>query len=89
MFMFEYVDFLYFDFRGINLSNLRHYRGIKDKSTVQQRQFIVICLPAYLMKQTSLKEPSWMSLYKGLLAYLVYFYLESLGVVRGDHCEIR
>ena len=30
-----------------------------------------------------------MSLYKGLLAYLVYLYLESLGVVRDDHCEIR
>ena len=47
------------------------------------------CLPAYLIKQTSLKEPSWMSLYKGLAAYLVYPYLESLGVVRGDQCEIR
>ena len=35
---------------------------------------------------TSLKEPSWTSLYKGL-ACLVY--LESLGVVHGDHCEIR
>ena len=23
--MFEYVDFLYFDFRGINLSNSRRY----------------------------------------------------------------
>ena len=23
--MFEYVDFRYFDFRGINLSNLRQY----------------------------------------------------------------
>ena len=23
--MFEYVDFRHFDFRGINLSNLRHY----------------------------------------------------------------
>ena len=23
--MFEYVDFLHFDFRGMNLSNLRHY----------------------------------------------------------------
>ena len=23
--MFEYVDFLHFDFRGINFSNLRHY----------------------------------------------------------------
>ena len=22
--MFKYVDFLHFDFRGINLSNLRH-----------------------------------------------------------------
>ena len=30
-----------------------------------------------------------MSLFKGLLAYLVYLYLEFLGVVRGDHCEIR
>ena len=30
----------------------------------------------------SLKEPSWMSLYKGLVAYLVYLYLESLGIVR-------
>ena len=26
--MFKYVDFLHFDFRGINLSNLRHY-GIR------------------------------------------------------------
>jgi len=32
-----------------------------------------------LFEQTSLKEPSWMSLYKGLLAYLVYLYLKSLG----------
>ena len=39
-------------------------------------------LPAHLIKQTSLKEPSWMSLYKGLVAYLVYLYLESLGMVR-------
>ena len=23
--MFEHVDFLHFDFRGTNLSNLRHY----------------------------------------------------------------
>ena len=23
--MFEHVDFFHFDFRGINLSNLRHY----------------------------------------------------------------
>ena len=23
--MFDYVDFRHFDFRGINLSNLRHY----------------------------------------------------------------
>ena len=30
-----------------------------------------------------------MSLYKGLLAYLVYLYRESLGIVRGDHCEIK
>ena len=36
--------------------------------------------------QTSLKGPPWMSLYKGF-AYL--FYLESLGSVHGDHCEIR
>ena len=46
-------------------------------------------LPAYLMKQTSLKEPSKMSHYKGLLAYLVYLYLQSLGVGHGNHCEIR
>ena len=38
--------------------------------------------PPFLIKQTSLKEPSWMSLYKGLVAYLVYLYLESLGIVR-------
>ena len=30
-----------------------------------------------------------MSLYKEFLAYLVYLYLESVGVVHGDHCEIR
>ena len=36
-----------------------------------------------------MKEPAWMSLYKGLLAFLVYLYLESLGVERGLHCEIR
>ena len=47
---------------------------LRTKSTVQQRYLFV--------KQTSLKEPSWMSFYKGLLAYLVF--LESLGVVYGD-----
>ena len=46
-------------------------------------------LTAHLIKQTSLKEPSWMSHYKGLLAYLVYLHLEFLGIVRGNHCEIR
>ena len=30
-----------------------------------------------------------MTLYKGLMAYLVYLYVESPGVVRGNQCEIR
>ena len=30
-----------------------------------------------------------MSLYKGLVVYLDYLYLESLGVVHGDQCEMR
>ena len=56
---------------------------------MQQRELFVFFLPAYLIKWTSasLKEPSWMSFYKGLLAYLVY--LKSLGSVHGDHCKIR
>ena len=33
--MFEYVDFLHFNFRGINLSHLRHLS--RTKSAVQQR----------------------------------------------------
>ena len=41
-------------------------------------ELFVSCLPVYLIKQTSLEESSWMSLY-----------LESIGVVRGDPCEIR
>ena len=45
-----------------------------------------LSLPAYSIKQTSLKELSWMSLYKSFLAYLVYLYLKSSGVVHGDHC---
>ena len=44
------------------------------RSTVQQRLLF--------FKQTSLKEPSWMSLYKGLQGYLVF--LESLEVVYVD-----
>ena len=82
--MFEYVDFLYFDFRDINLSNVRHYYyGLRVQCN--NDSCLSLSLPAYLLKQTSLKELSWMSLYKGLLAYLVYLYLESLGVVHGDH----
>ena len=48
--------------------------------------FLFPFLPAYLIKQISLKEPSWMSLYKGL-AYLVY--VKYFGVVHGDYCEVR
>ena len=52
---------------------------------------IVVCLlPTRLFNQTDYLERAIMDEpYKGLLAYLVYLYLESLGVVRGDHCEIR
>ena len=76
--MFEYVDFLHFNFRGINLSHLRHYyQGLRAQCN-NDTELFVSCLPVYLIKQTSLEEPSWMSLY-----------LESIGVVRGDPCEIR
>ena len=70
--MFEYVDFLHFDFR-VNLSNSRHLQCNNDSC-------LSLFLTAHLIKQTSLKEPSWMSHYKGLLAYLVYLHLESLGI---------
>ena len=55
--MFEYVDFLYFDFRGINLSNVRHYYyglGVQCNND----SCLSLSLPTYLLKQTSLKELS-------------------------------
>ena len=67
-----------FNFRGINLSHLRHYyQGLRVQCN-NDTELFVSCLPVYLIKQTSLEESSWMSLY-----------LESIGVVRGDPCEIR
>ena len=41
--MFEYVDFLHFDFRGINFSNVRYY--IKDYE--YSATMIVVCLFLY------------------------------------------
>ena len=41
-------------------------------------------LTAHLIKQTSLKEPSWMSHYKGLLAYLVYLAITA----RSENCSL-
>ena len=69
------------DFRGINLSNVRHYYGLRVQCS--NDGCLSLSFPSYSIKQTSLQELSWMSL------YLVYLYLESLGVVHGDHCEIR
>ena len=48
--MFEYVDFRHFDFRGINLSNLRLLRA---KSTVQQRQLFVSFFTRLFINQTN------------------------------------
>ena len=59
--MFEYVDFLHFNFRGINLSHLGHYyQGLRVQCN-NDTELFVSCLPVYLIKQTSLEEPSWMS----------------------------
>ena len=66
--MFEYADFRHFDFRGMNLSDLRHYYyGLRVQYNNDS------CLSNRL---------DWKSLYKGLLAYLVF--LQSLGVIYGD-----
>ena len=47
--MFEYVDFRYFDFRGINLSNLRHYYlGLRVQ--FNNDSFLSLFLPAHSIK---------------------------------------
>ena len=60
---------------------MRHYYGLRVQCN--NDGCLSLSFPSYSIKQTSLQELSWMSL------YLVYLYLESLGVVHGDDCEIR
>ena len=61
--------FEYVDFRHFDFSGINLFKDYEYSATT-------------IVVYQTMKEPSWISLYKGLLAYLVF--LESPGLVYGD-----